>query len=585
MRITLAHLAAAIARHWGWLMAALALAVLVGGNYYMAAQRPKPAAQEAVRLLQPNDPAILKLAAEANALEKAYQAGVGAAAPDPAAVAALTQAVQKQRQLTGLLASTDSRQLDRLAQLESELAGAHAQENVSRIDQLAREGQQALAAGHLPEADPKLHEALRLQHEVNASPAPSRYKNTARESDLQQAVAVVETEPLHRELEDLLAAARAAAQQHQPSAAHADFVKARSLQGRINRDHPTSPYANVAAENDINAEIETVAAEDLRAQSEAAEQAGDQAMAAGHTPEAAAAYGQARARQLEINDKYKLSRVVSEERAATLETKRQTAASIPTAELLAGQEQTIIDLLRRRLPAEATPKISEAARTMGKLASTFPASRRLDPALKTRLDYLASRGDRLPEIQRLVFDNLLPVPGTPGHLLLKTEVTQTLYQLVTSAGPSRNAGPGLPVDSVSWLDAQAFCTRLSWLLGRPARLPDEAEFRAALGPNTGAGVWGHENSPDTTQPAGRQTPNAAGFFDLLGNVAEWLAADDAAAEATVAGGSYLDPRSALLQVPVEPRAKNDRGRHIGFRFVVEESPSAPAAPVNATTAP
>ena len=117
-------------------------------------------------------------------------------------------------------------------------------------------------------------------------------------------------------------------------------------------------------------------------------------------------------------------------------------------------------------------------------------------------------------------------------------------------------------------------------------------IRDRLGTNTGAGVWSHENSPDTTQPAGRQAPNASGFYDLLGNVAEWLAAEDAAGDATVAGGSYLDPRSALLLVPVEPRAKNDRARHIGFRFVVEQplalpTPAAPAAAgaPNLTTLP
>ena len=53
------------------------------------------------------------------------------------------------------------------------------------------------------------------------------------------------------------------------------------------------------------------------------------------------------------------------------------------------------------------------------------------------------------------------------------------------------------------------------------------------------------------------------------NVAEWLAAEAATAEAPVIGGSYLDPAAAVRRAPVEPRAKSDRARHIGFRFVVE----------------
>jgi hypothetical protein len=576
MRASFASLTTAIARHWGWLMAALALAVLVAGNYYMAGLQPRrPAPVTTVQRVPPNDPSALKLAAEVDALEKAYHTGINAAVPDPAAMTALEQAVQKQRQLVDMLATKDNRPATRLGNLETELAGARAQENLTQIDQLEREGRQALAAGDVAGADPKLHEALRLMHAVNLSRAPALYKDTSRESDLAQAVAVVETEPLHRDLEDLLASARAAKAQ-QPAAARAALVKARNLQARINRDHPTSPYADVAAVASINAEIETLAAEDLRAQSEAAEQAGDKAQTAGHAPEAAEDFAEARAKQLEINDSFKLSQVVSEERVAALETKRQTAASILTSDLVAGLDLTITDLLRHRQPAAAATKINEAARTMDKLAATFPESRRLDGALKTRLDYLASRAARLEEIHRLVYDNLLPVPGTQGRQLLKTEVTQELYERVAGDNPSRNAGPGLPVDSVSWLDAQVFCTRLSWLLGLPARLPDEAEYRAALGKDNGAGGWSHESSPDTTQPAGRQAPNAAGFCDLLGNVAEWLAADEAADEAAVAGGSYLDPPATLAKVPVELRAKNDRARHIGFRFLVEQPLPLPA---------
>jgi len=576
------NLTTAIARHWGWLMVVLAMAALVAGSYYLNGLQPRPPAPVVIHKVPANDPAVVKLSAEVDELEKTYHAGANATPPDPAATTALEQAVQKQRQLVELVADKDERPAARLSGLESQLEVAHAENSVARIDRLALEGQQLLDSGNLADAAPKFSEALQLQREVNSGHAPSLYKNISREADLDQSLAVAETEPLHTEMQDLLATARADEAANQPAAARANLVKARNLQSRINREHPTSPYANAAGGEPIDAEIETLAAEDLRNQSEAAEQEGDKAQTAGRAPEAADDYGLARARQLEINDKFRHSQFVSALRAETLEVKRQTSASVLTAELLAGQDRAITDLLRLRQPAAAAQKIAEAARTMDKLTSTFPKSERLDPTLKTRLDYLAAHSSKLVEVQRQVYENLRPVPGEPGRLLQKTEVTQELYVQVTDDSPSRNLGPGRPVDSVSWFDAQVFCHRLSWLLGLPARLPDESEFRAALGPDGGPLLWSHESSGDTSQPVGRHPPNAAGFCDLLGNVAEWLAADDAAGDAPVAGGSYLNPLAELLRVPVEPHPKNDRARHIGFRILVEQplalpAPTAPAA--------
>jgi formylglycine-generating enzyme required for sulfatase activity len=69
---------------------------------------------------------------------------------------------------------------------------------------------------------------------------------------------------------------------------------------------------------------------------------------------------------------------------------------------------------------------------------------------------------------------------------------------------------------------------------------------------------------------GTGTANASGFFDLLGNVAEWLEPDTAGAEQSpVAGGSYAEPTEDLVKVPVVRRSRLERARTIGFRVMVE----------------
>ena len=162
---------------------------------------------------------------------------------------------------------------------------------------------------------------------------------------------------------------------------------------------------------------------------------------------------------------------------------------------------------------------------------------------------------------------MLPLPGASDRLLLKTEVPQSLYVLVMNTNPSRNPGRGFPVDSVSWGDAREFCTRLGWLLGASVRLPTADEFRVALGDGQTVS-WNQTNSDGHSQEVAKGKPNGTGFYNLVGNLAEWTGteADD---KAFVFGGSYLDTQESSAKIPSETRLKGDRARHVGFRIVVE----------------
>jgi formylglycine-generating enzyme required for sulfatase activity len=144
-----------------------------------------------------------------------------------------------------------------------------------------------------------------------------------------------------------------------------------------------------------------------------------------------------------------------------------------------------------------------------------------------------------------------------------------------NSNPSRAAGLQFPVDSVSWHDAAEFGRRLSWIVGQVVRLPTENEFRAAVGDCASESpeglVWQPPESDLRPRRVSDGAANACGFSDLLGNVGEWLDAAGAVGgeSAPVAGGSFNDVPDANGPLPVEMRARTDRSRATGFRFVIE----------------
>ena len=120
---------------------------------------------------------------------------------------------------------------------------------------------------------------------------------------------------------------------------------------------------------------------------------------------------------------------------------------------------------------------------------------------------------------------------TKAFYLGKFAVTQEQYAQVMGTNPSGFKGANLPVESVPWDDAQAFCRKVSEKTGQTVRLPTEAEWEFACRAGTttayyteadvGQAAWNEENSNGTTHPVGQKEPNAWGLYDMHGNVWEW----------------------------------------------------------------
>jgi len=214
---------------------------------------------------------------------------------------------------------------------------------------------------------------------------------------------------------------------------------------------------------------------------------------------------------------------------------------------------------------------------------------------------------------------------TGGAWVSDHEVTQEEYEAVMNRNPSRIQGLKRPVENVTWYDAVAYCNALTIQEGgrTPAytidgdevvwnraadgyRLPTEAEWERACraGGQTAFATgditvftcldsvsvdpvldqlgWYCGNSDSTSHEVKTKQPNAAGLYDMHGNVAEWCwdwygdlgagVAIDPAGPPTgilrvIRGGSWYyysrDCRSASRDT-YYPNSKDDV---VGFRIV------------------
>jgi formylglycine-generating enzyme required for sulfatase activity len=139
----------------------------------------------------------------------------------------------------------------------------------------------------------------------------------------------------------------------------------------------------------------------------------------------------------------------------------------------------------------------------------------------------------------------------PPFFMGKYPVTQKQWRAVAALGkvnidlesdPSRFKGDNLPVDRVSWNDAQEFCARLSQMANKTYRLPTEAEWEyACRGGTTTPFYCGETISTDLanydgnytygqgqkgeyrekTTEVGKFPANPFGLYDMCGNVWEW----------------------------------------------------------------
>ncbi len=196
-----------------------------------------------------------------------------------------------------------------------------------------------------------------------------------------------------------------------------------------------------------------------------------------------------------------------------------------------------------------------------------------------------------------------------SFMMGKFLVTQRQWKAVMGKlPPCRFKGENLPVERVSWEDAQKFCGQLSRKTGRNYHLPSETQWEYACRSGTQttfsfgetlttdiANFNGEHTFRDeprgiyfhATNAGGKFPPNAFGLHDMHGNLWEWCAdtwledysssprdgsayQDHESSSGVVRGGSWHEPPKLCRSAARLRVSQFEADEFMGFRVVCEE---------------
>ena len=242
---------------------------------------------------------------------------------------------------------------------------------------------------------------------------------------------------------------------------------------------------------------------------------------------------------------------------------------------------TTVLLLMLTLCIQAQPKARPATRTFIYKGITF----RMKLVQGGTYEMGALPGDTLAdrdEFHRQVTLN--------DYYMGETEVTQELWEAVMGKNRSKQKGPKMPVDYVTYDMCLEFIAEVNRLSGLQFRLPSEAEWEyAARGGRASKGFLyagsndphqvAHtlENTPEEThQPVGLLASNELGLYDMSGNVWEFCAdwyqqAPDKKPSANfhvIRGGGYENDARYCRVTNRFMYDQRRRFKYVGFRLAL-----------------
>ncbi len=553
---------------------ALAASAVLGFAFFLTKLGPQKTSPD-TKLVAANTEETANLIAEAKAYEAKFKEATKLADPSIANIEYLEKAIAKVKEFTLKTGSTDAEILNWSRTMSGIVENVRGKKDFDDMQVLEAKAASVYADGRYEEAV-VLYKALRDACEsINNKYPNSKYYSLSAFTKADLAFQQVSVAPLVNQRNENEKAAAEAMQKEQWNEAEKFLNEAIFIQKKINNDFIRTIYASFPKVRELEVELDSLKTAPLNATVINSLKAAEDYEAKGKFIEAAENYKVAYDAQRELNTDFTRSRHASVEKLSEISVKLDTAFSMRLYLDIMEQKKQLDRLLMLGGDSPEIPTITEdLLLKCERLRKDHPQSSVLDEEIILSLRYLGFLGKNISKIHKFVLSEMIAISPESKVMMSKREISQEFYYMLMQEKPSRAQADANPVETVSYANAKDFCRRLSWILARPVSLPKPSEFREAIGSlkyvDLNAISWNASNSGVQAKPhpVGTKEPNTKGFYDLIGNVAEFVMPEDANDTPGIIGGSYQTWPDALSNIPYEKIEADDRGnRMVGFRIV------------------
>lgn len=474
----------------------------------------------------------------------------------------------------------DTRTNLRLDKMRRKLHSLRADKIRENTLKLEKEAEKLADANKHAEAEKLFRQAAEQERRIETQYALADKRNHARTVQLQNRMLAMQSIPLLAKAEKLEKEGTAALEKNDWKNANRLLREALKIRNLLWNDYRLIVPADSKRIAKLNQLIETV---DSSADYEDVERLRQEALHAESIHDwklALSAWDKAYRLQRLLEKNFPRSKFATEKRRLELE--ESLANTGARADFITFQEN--METIRKAIREHKTDNVPFLAHRntiiAARILEKYPRSTLITQDLQKDLAYINVKSRNIPQIQKALFDLLIPIPGYDAEKIkmMKTEVSQALYTFVAGNNPSADTTQNnAPVESVSYEDVQSFCKNLSLIIGYDVRPPSLEEFLAAAGTFDATKIsdqaWTLGNSEAKIHRCASKAANDAGFYDLYGNVSEWIfepvRKDDISG--TAVGGDCQFPEALLQKEHIQKTMLKEKSRLRGFRVIVDFS--------------